>query len=125
MDHIKRTLNLDMATLSSYLQKWQLKLSKTKTVSTAFHFKNKEAKRELNIIFEGNSLPCNSTSIFLGVTQDRTLTYRHHLQTLRQKLTSHIALIRRQCCQIKMFKNPKLEFRKFLKYLFFEKNPKF
>ena len=32
---------------------------------------------------------------YLGITQDRTLTYRHHLETLRKKLASRFALIHR------------------------------
>ena len=49
-------LTQDMATLS-YLQKWKLKLSKTKTMSAAFHLYNKEARRELKISVEGQTLP--------------------------------------------------------------------
>ena len=39
---LEGTLTQDMATLSSYLQKWKLKLSTTKTVTAAFHRYNKE-----------------------------------------------------------------------------------
>ena len=35
------------------------------------------------------------TPPYLGITLDRTLTYRHHLETLRKKLTFRVALIRR------------------------------
>ena len=43
------TLIQDMSTLSAYLQTWRLKLSHTKTVTTAFHLNNREAKRELKV----------------------------------------------------------------------------
>ena len=46
-----------MATLSSYLQNWKIKLSKTKTVATPFHLNNRKAKRELKIIADGNGCP--------------------------------------------------------------------
>ena len=43
----------DYAYLSAYLQTWRLKLSHTKTVTTAFHLNNREAKRELKIFNNG------------------------------------------------------------------------
>ena len=46
-----------MATLRECLQTWKLKLSSTKTVSTVFHVNNKEAKRELKVNFNNETLP--------------------------------------------------------------------
>ena len=73
------TLSQDMTTLSAYLQTWRLKLSHTKTVTTAFHLNNREAKRELKIFNNGKLLPCCPTPTYLGVKLDRSLTFRHHL----------------------------------------------
>jgi len=84
-----------MATVSEYLQTWKLKLSTTKTVSAAFHLNNKEAKRELKIKYNNETLPFYSEPKYLGVTLDRSLTYRQHLKSLRKKLTSRVALLRR------------------------------
>jgi len=46
---LEGTINEDVATFSTYLQKWKLKLSIAKTVTTAFHLYNKEPRRKLNI----------------------------------------------------------------------------
>ena len=54
---LKGTLSQDMTTLSAYLLTWRLKLSHTKTVTTAFHLNNREAKRELKIFNNGKLLP--------------------------------------------------------------------
>jgi len=89
------TLCKDMATLGKYLQIWKQKLSTTKTVSAVFHLNNKEAKRELKVNFNNESLPFCSEPKYLGVTLDRSLTYRRHLESLRKKLTSRVALLRR------------------------------
>ena len=84
-----------MATLGEYLQTWKLKLSTTKTVSAVYHLNNKEAKRELKVTLNNENLPFCSEPKYLGVTLDRSLTYRRHLELLRKKLTSHVTLLRR------------------------------
>jgi len=90
---VEGVLSKDMATLGEYLQTWKLKLSTTKTVSAAFHL-NKEAERELKVNFNNETLPCCSEPKYLGVTLDRSLTYRQHLESLRKKLTSRVAHLR-------------------------------
>ena len=89
------TLNQDMSTLSAYLQTWRLKLSHTKTVTAAFHLNNREAKRELKVYSNGRLLPFCPIPTYLGVKLDRSLTFRHHLVSLRTKLSSHVTLLRR------------------------------
>ena len=84
---LEETLSQDMFTLSAYLQTWRLKLSHTKTVTRAFHLNNREAKREL----KGRLLPFCPTPTYLGVKLDRSLTFRHHLVTLRKKLSSRVS----------------------------------
>ena len=88
-------MSRDMTTISSYLQTWRLQLSHTKTVTTAFHLNNREAKRELKINNNGKLLPFCPVPTYLGVKLDRSLTYRHHLEALRKKLTTRVALLRR------------------------------
>ena len=94
-ENLEAVLSHDMATISSYLQTWRLKLSHTKTVTTAFHLNNREAKRKLNIYNNGKLLPFYPVPTYLGVKLDSLLTYRHHLKALRKKLTTRIALLRR------------------------------
>ena len=53
---VEGALSMDMATPGDYLQTWKLKLSITKTVSVVFHL-NKEAKRELKVYFNNETLP--------------------------------------------------------------------
>ena len=92
---VEAVLSTDMATVGEYRQIWKLKLSITKTVSTAFYLNNKEAKRELKVNFNNETLPFCSEPIYLGVTLDRSFTYRRHLESLPKKLTSRVALLRR------------------------------
>ena len=92
---LEGTLSQDMSTLSAYLQTWRLKLSHTKTMTTAFHLNNREAKRELKAYNNGRRLPFCPTPTYLGVKLDRSLTFRHHLVAVRKKLSSRVTLLRR------------------------------
>ena len=56
---------------------------------------NKEAKRELKVDFNNETLPLRSEPKYIGITLDRSLTYRRHLESLRKKLTSRVVLLRR------------------------------
>ena len=92
---VEGALSKDMATLGEYLQIWKLKLSTTKCVSAVLHLNNKESKRELKINFNNETLPFCSEPKYLGISLDRSLTYRRHLESLRKRLTSRVALLRR------------------------------
>ena len=63
---LEGVLSQDMTTISTYLQTWRLQLSHTKTVTMAFHLKNREAKRELNVYNNGKRLPFCSVPTYLG-----------------------------------------------------------
>ena len=52
-----KVLTKDMATAGEYLQTWKLKLSTTKTVSAAFILNNKEAKCELKVKYNNETMP--------------------------------------------------------------------
>ena len=89
---VEDTLSQDVTTLSAYLQTWKLKLSNTKTVTAVFHLNNREAKRELIVYNNGNLLPSCPVPTYLGVKLDGSLTFRHHLEALRKKLSTRVAL---------------------------------
>ena len=88
---LEGTLSQDMSILSAYLKTWRLKLSHTKTVTTAFHLNNREAKRELKVYNNGRLLPFCPTPTYLGVNLDRSLKFCHHLVALHKKLARHTA----------------------------------
>ena len=70
-------------------------LSDAKTVTAVFHLHNREAKRELKVKNNGKILPICPVPTYLDVKLDRALTYCHHLETLRKKLSRHVLLLRR------------------------------
>jgi len=56
---------------------------------------SQQAKRELKVNYNNETLPFCSEPKYLGITLDRSFTYRRHLESLRKKLTSRVALLRR------------------------------
>ena len=90
---VEDTLSQGMTILSAYLQTWKLKLSNTKTVTAAFHFNNRETKRELNVYNNNNLLPPCPVPMYLEVKPDRLLNFNHHLKALRKKPSTRVALL--------------------------------
>ena len=92
---VEDTISQDMTTLSAYLHTWRLKLINTKTVMAAFHLNNRKAKHELNVYNNGILLTSCPVPTYLGVKLDRPLTFHHHLEALRKKLSTRVAPLRR------------------------------
>ena len=92
---LEGTLSQDMSTLLAYVQIWRLKLSRTRTVTAAFHLNNREVKCELKVYNNNRLLSFSPTPTYLGVKLDRSLTFRHHLVALCKKLSSRVTLLRR------------------------------
>ena len=92
---LEGTLSQDMSTPSAYLRTGRLKLSHTKTVTTAFHLNNRETKHELKVYNKDRLLPFCPIPTYLGIKLDRLLMLRHHLVALSKKLSSCVTLLRR------------------------------
>ena len=84
-----------MSRLSAYLRTWKLKLSHTKTVTAAFHLNNRKVKCELKVYNKNILLPFCSTSTYLGVKLDRSLTFCYRLVALCKKLSLRVTMLRR------------------------------
>ena len=63
-------------------------------MTVAFHLNNRETKRKLNAYNNGNLLPTCPVPTHLGVKLNRLLTFRHHLEALRKKLSTRVVLLR-------------------------------
>ena len=67
----------------------------TYLVSAFFHLSNRLADTMLEVYVEGRPLPfCPYSNLSRG-EMDRSLTYRHHLESLKMKVASRVALIRK------------------------------
>ena len=92
---VEGVLIKDMAIVGEYLQTWKLKLCTTKMVSAARHLNNNEAKREIKVNFNNETLLFCSEPKYLGVTLERSLSCRQNLESLRKKQTLRLSLLRR------------------------------
>ena len=66
-----------------------------KTVTTAFHLNNREAKHELKVYNNSRLLLFYPSPTYLGVKLDRSLTFHHYLVALHKKLFSRVTVLRR------------------------------
>jgi len=90
---IECTLTADLACLAKYCQLWRLKPSTSRTVTSVFHLHNNRSCHEVNVHMNGQRLKHNPYPVYLGVTLDRTLSYREHLSRSAAKLKRRNNLI--------------------------------
>jgi len=83
----------DMARMSHFCRQWRLKPSVSKTISSVFHLHNTSATRELSVYPDGQRLRHECHPTYLGVTLDRTLSYREHLTKTTGKLKNRNNLL--------------------------------
>ena len=91
---IQKTLSLDLKTASQYFHNWPLRLNTSKTVYSIFHLANRLSKYELQVSVDGLKIPFEPSPTYLGVTLDRSLTYRKHLQKTAAKVNARCNLLK-------------------------------
>ena len=92
---IEQSLSEDLDNMSRYFNNWRLKINTGKTVCTSFHLAHRLAKYQLQVTCEGQNIPHEVNPKYLGVTLDRTLTFKTHISKLSQKISARNNLLRR------------------------------
>ena len=87
-DFNNREVSLTSAlnTMTTYYDTNQLRANPSKTQVCAFHLRNREAKRELNVMWNGTRLSNTTTPVYLGIHLDRTLCYKTHIEKTKMKV---------------------------------------
>ena len=88
-------LQTDIASLANYFANWRLKLNLSKTEVTAFHLSNRLADHKLTVSLNGQTLNHNPHPKYLGVTLDRSLTYKNHLTGVAAKVRTRNNIIQK------------------------------
>ena len=64
-----------------------------KTEVTAFHLRNKEAKRSLKVVWNKTQLENTTHPKYPGVTLDRSLSYKQHIQNTKMNVATRNNLL--------------------------------
>ena len=81
--------------LTTYYKESSLKANPDKTQVGCFHLNNRLANRKLKINWKGKTLEHILFPVYLGVTLDRTLSYKEHVNKLRKKVIPRTNLSRK------------------------------
>ena len=84
-----------LSTMTTYYDTNQLREYPSKTQVCAFQPMNREAKRELNVVWNGTRLSNTTTPVYLGVHLDRTLCYKTHIEKTKMKVNTRNNIIRK------------------------------
>ena len=74
--HVEQTLKLALDEMSIYYSRNHLKPNPANTQICCFHLRNRDAKHKLNVAWNGLELDHHPNPIYLGVTLDRTLSFK-------------------------------------------------
>ena len=84
-----------LSELTQYYRNNSLRANPDKTQVTAFHVRNREVKRSLNIAWNGVDLENTAYPKYLGVTLDRTLNYKQHILNTKMKVATRNNLLKK------------------------------
>ena len=95
-EQVETTLASGLNELGAYYKENHLCPNPANTHLTTFHIKIRHADRKLNVTWNGTKLDHPHSPVYLGITLDRSLTYRNHCMKTRAKLSSRNNLLRKR-----------------------------
>ena len=93
-NNIESSLTSALNTMTHYDTN-QRRANPAKTLVCAFHLRNREAKRELNVVWNATRLSNTTTQVYLGVHLDRNLCYKTHIEKTKMKVNARNSIIRK------------------------------
>ena len=92
---VEQKIEEALGELTHYYRSNSLRANPDKTQVTAFHLRNREAKRSLQVSWNGVDLENTDTPKYLGVTLDRTLSYKTHIHNTKMKVATRNNLLKK------------------------------
>ena len=90
---VEQQIEEALGELTHYYRSNSLRANPDKTQVTAFHLRNREAKRSLQVSWNGVDLQNTDTPKYLGVTLARTLSYKTHIHNTKMKVATRNNLL--------------------------------
>ena len=87
------TIEEALDNLTTYYKVNSLRANPEKTQVTAFHLGNKDAKRSLKVVWNKTELENITHPKYLGVTLDRSLSYKQPIQNTKMKVATRNNLL--------------------------------
>ena len=91
----QRRLQEDLNNIESYCKYWKLKVNTSKTVYSIFTRSHKIAKNRLRLTINNEPLTKEDNPTYLGVTLDRQLNLKAHVENVEKKASKRLNLIKR------------------------------
>ena len=92
---VEQQIEEALGELTHYYRSNSLRANPDKTQVTAFHLRNRESKRSLQVSWNGVDLENTDTPKNLGVTLDRTLSYKTHIHNTKMKVATRNNLLKK------------------------------
>ena len=92
---VEKTLGDALACLTPYYVDNHLGANPEKTQISTFHLKNRDAQRELKVVWHGKLLAYSHKPVYLGVTLDRCLTYKDHIAKTKAKTGARNSILKK------------------------------
>ena len=92
---VEHTIEEALDELTTYYRSNSLRANPDKTQITSFHLKNREAKNALEVKRNNRDLENTLHPKYLGVTLDRTLSYKKHIHNTKMKVATRNNLLKK------------------------------
>ena len=90
---VKERLSNTLDELTPYYEENHLRANPSKTQVCAFHLRNREANHKLNVSWSGTLLGNCNHPVYLGVTLDRCLSFKTHVEKTKAKVCARNIII--------------------------------
>ena len=90
---VEETLSNTLDELTPYYEENQLRANPSKTQVCAFHLWNREANHKLNVSWYGSLLGNCNHPVYLGVTLDRCISFKTHVEKTKAKVCARNNII--------------------------------